>query len=113
MVGTPQTSGWNPHRYHLFYNQAALAWLVTAQAGLTFLGNCTLCVAAFRLAVANGWTLEGAAPAFAGGPERSREPYALDAARVSAADPGLAPGPELVAEVAAFTLVAACVEINQ
>ena len=93
--------------YHLFYNQAALAWLVTAQAGLTFLGNCTLCVAAFRLAVANGWTLAGAAPAFAGGPERPREPYALDAARVSAADPGLAPGPELVAEIAAFTLVAA------
>ena len=26
--------------YHLFYNQAALAWLVTAQAGLTFLGLC-------------------------------------------------------------------------
>ena len=36
--------------YHLFYNAESLAALVTLQAGLTFVGNCTLFAAAARIA---------------------------------------------------------------
>ena len=36
--------------YHLFYNAPALNALVALQAGLTCLGNVTLCIAAARLA---------------------------------------------------------------
>ena len=98
--------------YHLFYNQAALAWLVTAQAGLTFLGNTTLFVAALRLALANGWTFEGALDdakrALPGGPrgEGGVAPYAFDAGRVAVVE-DLTPGPLLVGEIVAFTIVAA------
>lgn len=82
--------------YHLFYNQPAMAWLVTAQAGLTFLGNCTLFIAALRLALEAGWT-----------PQTAFE-QPQDAA------PVVKPGPIepqsdilLFAEVAAFAVVAA------
>ena len=37
--------------YHFFYNNPDLAFLVTLQAGLT------VCIAALRLALSNGWTL--------------------------------------------------------
>ena len=47
---------------HFFYNAEALQFLVTLQAALTLLGNCTLAYAAWRLAVSNGWTF--ALPAF-------------------------------------------------
>lgn len=43
--------------YHFFYNNPDLAFLVTLQAGLTALGNTTVAIAAFRLALSNGWTL--------------------------------------------------------
>jgi hypothetical protein len=43
--------------YHVFYNNSALQSLVTTQAGLTCLGNITLAIAAYRIAVSNGWTL--------------------------------------------------------
>ena len=43
--------------YHFFYNNPDLAFLVTLQAGLTALGNTTVCIAALRLALSNGWTL--------------------------------------------------------
>jgi hypothetical protein len=43
--------------YHFFYNPSSLQFLVTSQAGLTLLGNITLMIAAFRIAVSNGWTV--------------------------------------------------------
>ena len=43
--------------YHFFYNNPDLAFLVTLQAGLTALGNTTVAIAAFRLALSNGWTI--------------------------------------------------------
>lgn len=42
--------------YHFFYNSSALQFLVTTQAGLTCLGNITLAIAAYRIAISNGWT---------------------------------------------------------
>lgn len=43
--------------YHFFYNPSTLQFLVTSQAGLTLLGNITCAIAAYRIAVSNGWTL--------------------------------------------------------
>jgi len=43
--------------YHFFYNPSSLQFLVTSQAGLTLLGNLTCAIAAYRIAVSNGWTL--------------------------------------------------------
>jgi Protein of unknown function (DUF2499) len=40
--------------YHIFYNQ--FQFLVTYQAGLTALGNITCMIAAYRIAVSNGWS---------------------------------------------------------
>lgn len=42
--------------YHLFYNAPSLQFVVTLQALLTLVGNCTLAFAAWRLAESNGWT---------------------------------------------------------
>lgn len=42
--------------YHFFYNPSSLQYLVTSQAGLTLLGNITLAIAAYRIAVSNGWS---------------------------------------------------------
>jgi Protein of unknown function (DUF2499) len=42
--------------YHFFYNAPSLQFLVTAQAGLTLLGNLTCMLAAFRIAQSNGWS---------------------------------------------------------
>ena len=44
--------------YHFFYNDPSLQFLVTSQAGLTLLGNITCMIAAFRIARANGWTVD-------------------------------------------------------
>ena len=43
--------------YHFFYNPSNLQFIVTSQAGLTLLGNITCAIAAYRIAVSNGWTL--------------------------------------------------------
>ena len=43
--------------YHFFYNPSSLQFLVSTQAGLTLLGNITVAIAAYRIAVSNGWTL--------------------------------------------------------
>lgn len=72
--------------YHLFYNQAALAWLVTAQAGLTALGNTTLFIAALRLALGNGWTLQDALPKSLDDVVPWTGDYALDTARIQPAE---------------------------
>ena len=44
--------------YHFFYNSPSLQGIVTTQAGLTLLGNITVAIAAYRIAVSNGWTLK-------------------------------------------------------
>ena len=44
--------------YHFFYNSSSLQGLVTTQAGLTLLGNITVAIATYRIAVSNGWTLQ-------------------------------------------------------
>lgn len=43
--------------YHFFYNTPTFQALVTTQAGLTLLGNITVMIAAYRIAVSNGWTV--------------------------------------------------------
>lgn len=43
--------------YHFFYNPSSLQFIVTTQAGLTLLGNITLMIAAYRIAVSNGWSI--------------------------------------------------------
>ena len=43
--------------YHFFYNDSSLQFLVSTQAGLTLLGNLTCAIAAYRIAVSNGWTV--------------------------------------------------------
>lgn len=51
--------------YHFFYNaQPDLQFLVELQAFLTLLGNSTVCFAALRIALSNGWTLQDLVPAF-------------------------------------------------
>ena len=42
--------------HHFFYNAPELLFLVTVQAFLTFLGNVTCMIAAYRIARSNGWT---------------------------------------------------------
>ena len=54
------TSGICACVYHLFYNAPSVAYIVLLQAFFTFLGNCTLAFASYRLAVSNGWTLRAA-----------------------------------------------------
>jgi len=48
--------------YHFFYNPSELQYLVSTQAGLTLLGNITCMIAAFRIAISNGWSIEEANP---------------------------------------------------
>jgi len=42
--------------YHIFYNQ--IGWILTGQALCTCLGNATLLLAAYRIAVSNGWSVD-------------------------------------------------------
>jgi hypothetical protein len=43
--------------YHFFYNPSSLQYLVELQAFTTLLGNITVAIAAYRIAISNGWTL--------------------------------------------------------
>ena len=43
--------------YHFFYNPSSLQFLVELQALFTLLGNTTVAIAAYRIAISNGWTL--------------------------------------------------------
>lgn len=52
------SSGITACTYHLFYNQIPV--LVPLQAFLTCVGNITAAVAAYRIAVSNGWTADWA-----------------------------------------------------
>jgi len=44
--------------YHFFYNPSSLQFLVAMQAGFTLLGNLTCAIAAFRIALSNGWGVQ-------------------------------------------------------
>ncbi|KAL7577888.1 hypothetical protein ACA910_007527 [Epithemia clementina (nom. ined.)] len=59
--------------YHFFYNAPNLQFLVTAQAGLTLLGNLTLLWAAYRIAASNGWSPQELLPS----PNQSTSPKGL------------------------------------
>jgi len=90
--------------YHFFYNPASLQFLVTMQAGFTFLGNLTCAIAAFRLARSNGWTLSEV------NPFRKEDNPAILAADGIAAEALVLREPVesnavLVAKVAAMTLL--------
>jgi hypothetical protein len=48
--------------YHFFYNPSDFQFLVTMQAAFTCLGNITCAIAAYRIALSNGWTLSEVSP---------------------------------------------------
>jgi len=48
--------------YHFFYNPSSLQFLVELQAFFTLLGNTTVAIAAYRIAISNGWTLRDLNP---------------------------------------------------
>ena len=96
--------------FHVFYNQ--IPWILTGQALFTFVGNATLALAAYRIAVSNGWTLSELDPRrlFSGEEEESEvgreEPAGFDVAKVTPqAAKELTPGPLLIAELLFLTLV--------
>lgn len=43
--------------YHFFYNPSSLQFVVELQAFFTLLGNLTCAIAAYRIAVSNGWAI--------------------------------------------------------
>jgi hypothetical protein len=59
--------------YHFFYNPSVLQWLVSMQAGFTCLGNITCAIAAYRIAISNGWTFDEVNPF----PQSSTSPKGL------------------------------------
>lgn len=67
------TSGIVACTYHLFFN--TVTWCVTLQALMTCFGNCTMALAAYRLASARGWTWDDVLPSFdrAPSPESRRD----------------------------------------
>ena len=78
--------------YHFFYNNPDLAFLVTLQAGLTALGNTTVAIAAFRLALSNGWTIGELDPRklFSKGDDDEAVPATTAEAEAEAAAPAAA-----------------------
>ena len=56
------TSGICACVYHFFYNAPSVGYVVFLQALLTFVGNTTLAVGAYRVAASNGWSLRAALP---------------------------------------------------
>lgn len=103
--------------FHVFYN--GIPWILTAQALFTFIGNLTLCIAASRIAISNGWTVAelDPRPAFGrlfGGGESASAPAEVERPSFDAAVLKETPaatdqpsGPVLAAEVVGLTLVAA------
>jgi hypothetical protein len=92
--------------YHFFYNPSELQFLVSMQAGLTLLGNLTCALAAYRIAVSNGWTLNEANPF----PKSATSPEGLVADALAAQPLVLNESAEstqvLAAKLAALTLAA-------
>jgi len=79
--------------YHFFYNAPEVSFLVAVQAGLTLLGNTTVCLAALRIALSNGWQPKELLPSMLRG-EEADGPAASEAEDDSAV--GLTPRPEAV-----------------
>jgi len=78
---------------HFFYNAPEVSFLVAVQAGLTLLGNTTVCLAALRIALSNGWQPKELLPSMLRG-EEADGPAASEAEDDSAV--GLTPRPEAV-----------------
>eukprot|EP00814_Leptocylindrus_danicus_P004678 CAMPEP_0116011700 /NCGR_PEP_ID=MMETSP0321-20121206/4711_1 /TAXON_ID=163516 /ORGANISM="Leptocylindrus danicus var. danicus, Strain B650" /LENGTH=268 /DNA_ID=CAMNT_0003480957 /DNA_START=170 /DNA_END=976 /DNA_ORIENTATION=- len=66
--------------YHFFYNPSNLQGLVSLQAGLTLLGNLTVAIAAYRIAISNGWTLQELNPF----PKSNTEPTGIISEQMAA-----------------------------
>jgi len=98
--------------FHIFYNQ--VPWVLTAQAFFTFMGNTTLCIAAGRIAMSNGWTvnelnpltaISGAFAKLTGGEEKEEEQKVFDTSTLTPLPEGeLISGPLLVVEIVALTV---------
>lgn len=90
--------------YHFFYNPSVLQFLVTMQAGFTLLGNLTCAIAAYRIAVSNGWSFDEVNPL----PKSSTNPRGLVADGIASMPLTLTEAEEsdqiLVAKVVAMTL---------
>ncbi|CAE7749406.1 unnamed protein product [Symbiodinium sp. CCMP2456] len=94
--------------FHIFYNQ--IPWILTGQALFTFIGNATLALATYRIAVSNGWTLGELDPRrlFEEKTEESSgsSSSGFEIAKVSKSPEGeLTSGPLLLAEVILLTLL--------
>jgi hypothetical protein len=66
--------------YHFFYNPSDLQFLVTMQAAFTCLGNITCAIAAYRIAISNGWTLREINPL----PQSNTSPLGLTVDAIAA-----------------------------
>ena len=93
--------------FHIFYNQ--IPWILTGQAVCTFVGNCTLALATYRIASSNGWTISelDPRPAFArlmnSEENKEEEEKAFDIKKVSQVE--LMSGPLLLVEIILLTVV--------
>jgi len=96
--------------FHIFYNQ--IPWILTGQAICTFVGNCTLALATYRIASSNGWTISELDPRPALEKLLSKETEttettetetSFDVTKVSKVE--LTSGPLLLVEVILLTLV--------
>ncbi|CAE7576238.1 unnamed protein product [Symbiodinium natans] len=89
--------------FHIFYNQ--IPWILTGQALFTFIGNATLALAAYRIAVSNGWTIGELNPLRMFDKKEGEEEPSFDIAKVSPEGAKeLMSGPLLVAEVILLTV---------
>ena len=89
--------------YHWFYNSADVGFLVTVQAGLTFLGNSTVAIAALLIALSNGWTISQLNPLA----PREDEEASTSPAAASSLTPQPVPGAPLVAAELILLTIAA------
>jgi len=89
--------------YHFFYNSADVGFLVAVQAGLTLLGNTTVCIAALLIALSNGWSLKDLNPF--GAKDEGEGEGATAAATAITTQPVLA-APLLAAELLLLTTAA-------
>lgn len=92
--------------YHFFYNPSSLQFLVELQAFFTLLGNVTCAIAAYRIAISNGWTLRELNPFPKS--DVSPEGIAIDDAAALPYNVMLTSESELIlaAKLAALTIVA-------
>eukprot|EP00559_Dactyliosolen_fragilissimus_P005900 CAMPEP_0184862384 /NCGR_PEP_ID=MMETSP0580-20130426/6855_1 /TAXON_ID=1118495 /ORGANISM="Dactyliosolen fragilissimus" /LENGTH=603 /DNA_ID=CAMNT_0027360229 /DNA_START=47 /DNA_END=1858 /DNA_ORIENTATION=- len=82
--------------YHFFYNPSSLQFLVSTQAGLTLLGNITVAIAAYRIALSNGWSLSELNPL----PRSSTSPSGVVVDQAAALPLAITPAKETDAQLA-------------